>query len=54
MNQDFLKRDNASMVTMFLLEDFAAEVWEIRLLLSMFFLLMYLGTLLGKHICHHC
>jgi olfactory receptor len=34
-------------VTVVLLESFA-EVWELRLLLSMLFLLMYLGTLLGN------
>ncbi|KAM4862084.1 olfactory receptor 14C36-like [Thomomys bottae] len=38
---------NVSMVTEFLLEGFA-EVWELRLLLSMLFLLMYLATLLGN------
>ncbi|KAM4860910.1 olfactory receptor 14C36-like [Thomomys bottae] len=38
---------NASQVTEFLLEGFA-EVWELRLLLSTLFLLMYLATLLGN------
>ncbi|KAM4862088.1 olfactory receptor 14C36-like [Thomomys bottae] len=38
---------NVSTVTEFLLEGFA-EAWELRLLLSMLFLLMYLATLLGN------
>ncbi|XP_012870924.1 PREDICTED: olfactory receptor 14C36-like [Dipodomys ordii] len=38
---------NVSLVTEFLLEGFA-EVWELRLLLSMLFLMMYLATLLGN------
>ncbi|XP_008851856.1 olfactory receptor 14C36-like [Nannospalax galili] len=38
---------NSTKVTEFLLEVFA-ETWEIRLLLSMLFLLMYLGSLLGN------
>ncbi|KAM4862082.1 olfactory receptor 14C36-like [Thomomys bottae] len=38
---------NVSTVTEFLLEGFA-EAWELRLLLSMLLLLMYLATLLGN------
>ncbi|XP_069890119.1 olfactory receptor 14C36-like [Dipodomys merriami] len=38
---------NVSLVTEFLLEGFA-EVWELRLLFSMLFLMMYLATLLGN------
>ncbi|KAM4861864.1 olfactory receptor 14C36-like [Thomomys bottae] len=38
---------NVSTVTEFLLEGFA-EAWELRLLLSTLFLLMYLATLLGN------
>uniref|UniRef100_A0A8C5LD55 Olfactory receptor 14C36-like n=1 Tax=Jaculus jaculus TaxID=51337 RepID=A0A8C5LD55_JACJA len=39
--------DNSTQVTEFLLQ-FLAESWELRLLLSMLFLLMYLATLLGN------
>nr|XP_015844624.2 olfactory receptor 14C36-like [Peromyscus maniculatus bairdii] len=38
---------NSTMVTEFLLEIFA-ETWELRLLLSVLFLLLYLGSLLGN------
>ncbi|XP_008851854.1 olfactory receptor 14C36-like [Nannospalax galili] len=38
---------NSTMVTEFLLE-FFGETWEVRLLLSMLFLLIYLGSLLGN------
>ncbi|XP_069890093.1 olfactory receptor 14C36-like [Dipodomys merriami] len=38
---------NVSLVTEFLLEGFA-EMWELRLLLSMLLLMMYLATLLGN------
>ncbi|XP_012870886.1 PREDICTED: olfactory receptor 14C36-like [Dipodomys ordii] len=38
---------NVSIVTEFLLEGFA-EMWELRLLLSMLLLMMYLATLLGN------
>uniref|UniRef100_A0A8C5LA84 Olfactory receptor 14C36-like n=1 Tax=Jaculus jaculus TaxID=51337 RepID=A0A8C5LA84_JACJA len=38
---------NSTQVTAFLLQ-FFAESWELRLLLSMLFLLMYLATLLGN------
>ncbi|XP_031240235.1 olfactory receptor 14C36-like [Mastomys coucha] len=38
---------NSTLVTEFLLEDFA-ETWELRLLLSVLILLVYLGSLLGN------
>ncbi|XP_031240232.1 olfactory receptor 14C36-like [Mastomys coucha] len=38
---------NSTLVTEFLLEVFA-ETWELRILLSMLFLLVYLGSLLGN------
>ncbi|XP_021045431.1 olfactory receptor 14C36-like [Mus pahari] len=39
--------DNSTLVTEFFLEVFA-ETWELRVLLSVLFLLMYLGSLLGN------
>ncbi|KAL1774415.1 olfactory receptor 14C36-like [Sigmodon hispidus] len=43
----FKAMTNSTLVTEFLLEVFA-ETWELRLLLSMLFLLVYLGSLLGN------
>ncbi|KAM4862077.1 olfactory receptor 14C36-like [Thomomys bottae] len=47
IHHDFQRLGNASTVIGFLLEGFA-EAWELRLLLSMLFLLMYLATMLGN------
>nr|ALG94683.1 olfactory receptor 13 [Nannospalax galili]ALG94699.1 olfactory receptor 13 [Nannospalax galili]ALG94711.1 olfactory receptor 13 [Nannospalax galili]ALG94727.1 olfactory receptor 13 [Nannospalax galili] len=47
MNLQLQTIPNSTMVTEFLLE-FFAETWDLRLLISMLFLLMYLGSLLGN------
>ncbi|XP_008846504.2 olfactory receptor 14C36-like [Nannospalax galili] len=47
MNVQFQTVPNSTMVTEFLLEVFA-ETWELRLLVSMLFLLMFLGSLIGN------
>ncbi|XP_008838827.2 olfactory receptor 14C36-like [Nannospalax galili] len=47
MNLQLQNIPNSTMVTEFLLELFA-ETWALRLLISMLFLLMYLGSLLGN------
>ncbi|XP_008851846.2 olfactory receptor 14C36-like [Nannospalax galili] len=47
MNLQLQTIPNSTMVTEFLLE-FFAETWELRLLISMLLLVMYLGSLLGN------
>uniref|UniRef100_UPI00402B0D15 olfactory receptor 14C36-like n=1 Tax=Arvicanthis niloticus TaxID=61156 RepID=UPI00402B0D15 len=47
LNLHFEKMANSTLMTEFLLEVFA-EAWEVRILLSVLFLLVYLGSLLGN------
>ncbi|XP_008851850.1 olfactory receptor 14C36-like [Nannospalax galili] len=47
MNLQLQTIPNSTIVTEFLLE-FFAETWDLRILISMLFLLMYLGSLLGN------